>query len=285
MIILTLQQLLYIKKISDCRSINKASQILHISQPALTKQLQLLENELGVLLFTRNKHGMELTKDGEDFVSQAKILLKEANCLQQKYTFANSKNKVLNIGALPSISTYVLPKITRKLKSKGFEINVTILNTSAEIENLFDERKIHAGFIQNTDKNISAHFVLEEPYYVIMHDSHRLAKEKYIKLEQLADQKIILPSNPCDIRDSISGFFKNNNIPLDNYMEFSQNEPIIPFVLATSGLTILPQMLVENNIEGLTCIPFSDSSFKREIYLLSYIDDIIDAVVYDVTYI
>ena len=98
MIILDIRQLTYFVEISEQKSYTKASQRLNVSQPALSKSVQRLEDELGVNLFLRTPGKIELTNDGVEVLNNAKELVDYFNLMQKK--MQNIKNK--------SVSTFSL---------------------------------------------------------------------------------------------------------------------------------------------------------------------------------
>ncbi len=273
---MTLQQMLYVKIIAKTQSINKASQVLHLSQPALTKQLKLLENELGAILFERNQSGVRLTNEGVIFLNEAKKILNGVNSLSQQ--FSDSKTKVLHIGALPSLSTYLLPNVLTSLQSLGYKTNLMVTNTSDEIGRLFFERKIDAGFAQDIEENEYAYPILDEPYYLVLAATNSLAYRESIEFEELKKQIMILPSYPCDIRKAIDNYLSKYGIALEASIEIGQNEPILALIKANGGLTILPEMMVRNLNNDLKAIPFKDKGFGRKLSLLTYTKKLKDLI-------
>lgn len=265
---MNLQQLYYVKKIAESKSINEASKVLHISQPALTKQLKLLENELSIALFERSKNGVRLTNEGNLFLIEAEEILNRVDSLKQY--FLEPKTKVLNIGTLPSIATYFLPDVIKKMNDQGYKANLLIVNTSDEIKSLLSEGKIDAGFGQDVGANDYVHPILIEPYYIVVPDSNPLANYQSISLCELASQNIILPSLPCDIRKALNYYLEQQGITLENTVEVGQNEPILSLVKAGIGLTILPEMAISNLNKDIKAIPLRNKEFTRSISLLTY---------------
>lgn len=265
---MNLQQLYYVKKIAESKSINEASKVLHISQPALTKQLKLLENELSIALFERSKNGVRLTNEGNLFLIEAEEILNRVDSLKQY--FLEPKTKVLNIGTLPSIATYFLPDVIKKMNDQGYKANLLIVNTSDEIKSLLSEGKIDAGFGQDVGANDYVYPILIEPYYIVVPDSNPLANYQSISLCELASQNIILPSLPCDIRKALNYYLEQQGITLENTVEVGQNEPILSLVKAGIGLTILPEMAISNLNKDIKAIPLRNKEFTRSISLLTY---------------
>lgn len=263
MIRLNLQQMNYVKVIAETKSINKASKVLHISQPALTKQLKLLEDELETTLFERNKNGCELTKEGESFLNEAEIILNQVHSLKQQFIEKREK-KVINIGALPSIATHFLPAIVQKLNKLGYKINIHITDTSNQIQSLLFNRKIDAGFGQDLEEREHVYSILIEPYYVIVPNTSPLTKALSISLSELTNQNMILPTLPCDIRKSLDDYLNRQGIIIENIMEVGQNDSILSLVKNDVGLTILPEMTINALDKNIKAIPLKNKQFNTK---------------------
>ena len=82
---MTLQQLNYVCKIATCNSISMAAEELYISQPALTKALHELEEEIGIIIFQRTNKGIVVSKDGEIFLGYARQVLDQTSLIEEKY--------------------------------------------------------------------------------------------------------------------------------------------------------------------------------------------------------
>ena len=82
---MTIQQILYALTIAECGSMNKASEKLFIVQPTLTSAIQELEKEYGITIFLRKKTGIEITKEGDEFLGYARQVLEQANLIEERY--------------------------------------------------------------------------------------------------------------------------------------------------------------------------------------------------------
>ena len=82
---MTLQQLKYVCKMAECRSLSKAADELYVSQPSLTKALHELEEEMGITIFQRTNKGIVISKDGEIFLGYARQVLEQASLIEEKY--------------------------------------------------------------------------------------------------------------------------------------------------------------------------------------------------------
>ena len=98
---MTLMQLHYIITISETGSLNKAAELLYVSQPSLTNAVKELERELGITIFNRSGKGVTLTNDGTEFLLHAKQIYGQYESVMEKYGKGGSYKK--NLRYLPSI--------------------------------------------------------------------------------------------------------------------------------------------------------------------------------------
>lgn len=80
-----LQQLCYVIQVAESGSLTAAAEKLYVAQPSLSKSIAELEREMGITIFTRSRTGVELTEDGERFLSQARQVVEQANLLEAEF--------------------------------------------------------------------------------------------------------------------------------------------------------------------------------------------------------
>lgn len=90
---MTLQQLKYVVETADCGSITEAAKSLYISQPSLSLAIHELENEIGITLFTRKSRGVQLTAEGEEFLSYARQVVQETALIEDRYILNTTVKK------------------------------------------------------------------------------------------------------------------------------------------------------------------------------------------------
>ena len=86
---MTLKQLRYITAVADIGNITEAAKQLYIAQPSLTSAIQELEKEYGITIFIRNKKGIEITPEGEEFLGYARQVLEQTDLIDERYTGSN----------------------------------------------------------------------------------------------------------------------------------------------------------------------------------------------------
>ena len=115
---MTLHQLRIFEYVVKYMNITKASQALHISQPSVSQQLKLLEQEFGIQFLVRLSHGVELTAQGREFIDAVKPVLSQAANVENTFRNNSSTNQTgtLRVGASNNVSVNVLPKLLMAFK-------------------------------------------------------------------------------------------------------------------------------------------------------------------------
>lgn len=128
------RQLQYVVQLAEEGSFSALAQKLKITQPALSKQVLALENELGVRLFDRSSSPVMLTAAGEHFVRQARGLLHGQQQLQHTMEqFRNGQRSRLVIGATPFRSSYILPRLIRQLREQYPGVQVELIEEGSHL--------------------------------------------------------------------------------------------------------------------------------------------------------
>ena len=185
MIPFTLKQLQILKTIAIEKNFTKASEILYISQPSISKQIKNLEKNLDVLLINRKKNYLYLTENGKIFLEYAERIL--SLCEESYRILIDLKNinrGILRIGASQEIGTYLLPKILHLFSSNYPQINLKIqINSTKLIGKHILTNKIDIALIEDEisdqlKKKIKMEDFLTDPLQLIISKFHPFAKKK-----------------------------------------------------------------------------------------------------------
>lgn len=127
------RQLKYVIELSEALNFSQVAERLGISQPALSKQISSLENELGVKLFDRSAPHLKLSAAGEHFVSEAKkLLFKEDMLLRSMEEFKDGDRGQVVIGTTPFRGQYLIPETARKFKEKYPKVKIVLEEAGSE---------------------------------------------------------------------------------------------------------------------------------------------------------
>ena len=190
----------YFLTIAEEKNITKAAKKLHMSQPPLSRQLKLLEDELGVTLFERSKKKLELTKEGYYLKSRSEEILEliEQTEIQLKEMSKGVRGNI-NIGTIETAGLGVLPNWIAGFQKQFPEVKYSIWSgNSDEITEKLNRGLIDIGIIREPfNKEVYEYVSLEEePWVVLMNKEHKFAKEdrETISLDQIGSEPIIIPS-------------------------------------------------------------------------------------------
>ena len=271
---LNLRELTYILKISEVKNITKAANLLHITQPTLSRLVHDVEEDLGVKIFDRSTNPLTLTFAGEKYIESAKKILLEYENLKKEIRDINQHmTGRLRIGTSRDRASFMMPKILPIFCEKYPGIDVEIFTESGKrLQEALQDGKLDIVILPdtwhgmwknynfNSRKIYSEELVLatkagtiQEKYY------HKSAVgRKIIKTQALKNMKFFLLFKEHAMRTFCEQYFKAHKINPEIKMEFSSN--ITCYRMAAAGM-------------GVSLVPFlttlmSDSGGKVEIFYL-----------------
>ena len=177
-------------------SFTKASERLFITQPAVTKSIKELENQMGIKLFERNRSGISLTQAGavlfkytEKIFEMKKKLDYEISLLRE--SFAGN----LKLGASTTIGQYILPAILAQFNRQFPDIELSLLNKNTqEIERDVISREIDLGIIEGNSKRKELKYspFMQDEIVAVVHNSNKLCKKGSLTPEELKHVPLVL---------------------------------------------------------------------------------------------
>lgn len=191
-----LRRLSYFVAVAEEGSFRAAALALHVSQPPLTRQIQLLEQELGISLFKRGARGVSLTAAGEQFFRDAKRIIRlSAEAVDDALMAADGHLGRLDLGIFGSAIFYTIPRIVLDFRRRHPRVQVALhnLDRAAQLQAL-RERRLSAGFnwFFSGDGDIAREVLMAESLVVAVQESHPLAGRSRLVLEDLRHQPLIL---------------------------------------------------------------------------------------------
>lgn len=252
---------------ANLRSFSKASRATNISQPALSKHIQHLENDLGVSLFYRTPTGIELTEAGQRFYTRIRPVLDELTSIRQELRQFTQNNPIA-IGSLPSIATFYLPPRIKTLQEQSYSL--LIQNTSSELIKSLIEGRLDAGFVDKKyiERTLWSNDLFTESYYAVFPMSHPFQSTKSVKLMDLCGEPLIVHQGPCDSRSHIISNLESLGQKPNIIREVSFGDFIYGYVMAGLGITIVPQ-LVAQNLSHLELFTLPIEDLNRTISLVT----------------
>ena len=230
--------------ISETKNITKAAALLNIVQPAVSRQIHLLEDELGVELFERSRHGMHLTNEGKILEEYARRALKEIETAKIELTSSDGALKgSVNIGILSSLSELLSVALMRIIKEKYPNVNLKItVGYSGHLKEWLENGEIDVALIygSTSSKFLDMQSMVQEQLWLIGSSQANLSAEQSIELKDISQYDLILPYAPHRLRTLIEQGFHKAKYELKISAEVNDLAVQKQLVKEGFGYTILP---------------------------------------------
>lgn len=244
-----LRHLRYFVAVADEKNFTRAAERLHIAQPPLSRQIQQLEEELGVVLIEKGSRPLRLTEAGKFFHAHAQELLDKATDLKTMTLRVGQIDRKFAIGFVASTLYGLLPEIVRRFRHRfeSVEISFHEMTTMEQLQAL-KEGKIDVGFgrLKYEDPAIRRIVLREEALIVALPVGHRLAAmERPLTFSELAKETLLVyPKTPRpSFADQVLATFRERNLVPQQVQEVRELQIAIGLVGAGQGIAIVPQSL------------------------------------------
>ena len=267
---MTLTQLNYIITIAETKSINKAAELLYVSQPSLTSAVQELEKELGIILFNRSGRGVTLTNDGAEFLLYAKQLYGQYETILEKYGENGSLKKKFGVSTQHySFAVKAFVDMAKQFDMSKYEFAIRETKT-AEVISDVSTMKSEIGVLYLSDFNrksmekllrsagLEFHHLIDCQAYVYLWKNHPLAKEESISFSQLSDY----PCLAFEQGDNSSFYFAEEILSTNEYpriIRANDRATMLNLMVGLNGYTLCSGIICEElNGNEFAAVPFRD---------------------------
>jgi len=261
-------------KLSETLNFRKAADEIYIAQPALSRQIMALEEELGVVLFDRNKRNVALTTAGEYFREECERILEDFERVKQRTSqIHKGEGGEIKIAHSSSSMQFLLPNILAKIQAE-MPLMKTNLNETTNLYgiNALINRTIYVAFGPNmiVPKELNTRTIYVENFVIILPQNHHLDVTNFESLVQLADENFILPP-----RNESSGYVESLEalcqsygfIPKVAYQSCNSNT-VLRLVEAGLGISIEPKSALSGQNMNVKFIELNNISLKASMLML-----------------
>ena len=221
---------------------------VHIVQPALSRQIRALEEELGLRLFERDRRRVALTPAGAVFLEEARSVLEHvARAVEAAQRADRGELGSLRIGYVPAMVSTGLPEMVRRFRERYPDVDVRLqeMTPAMQVESLLRER-VDVGFVRGPihEPALETQTVLEEPLVAALPSGHRLGRHKRLRLAMLADEPFVLQARSFGpgSHDQILAVCRSAGFSPRVVQEGSQAE-VASLVASGAGVAIVPASL------------------------------------------
>jgi DNA-binding transcriptional LysR family regulator len=259
-------------KIAETRNFTRAANDLHVSQSALTVQVQQLEETLGVRLFDRNKRGVTLTAAGKDVFGPLQRLFNDAQTIvEHARDLSSASTGFVSIAALPTVCAGPLPELVRSFIESYPGIRVQISDVIAErVREAVLKREVDFGIgtLNGKDAELRATPLFQDRLVVFTPRGHPLAEKRTVTLREASAHGLILPGRASSVRDAVEAIAHRERLLLDIRYETNFMPSALAFVRANLGIAILPETAAGADTPDFIKVPLNNRFAIRQIELL-----------------
>jgi DNA-binding transcriptional LysR family regulator len=246
------RQLEMFRAVAEDGGFTRAAQRLRVSQSAVSRQVKLLEDELGGRLLHRSGKGVSLTAQGE-------LLLKAANRIHrdiQEVAWQISETQklqrgLLSLGGGMTVCMYVLPRVLKKFRSLYKEVDLYVTSgTSETILRLMRNHQVDLGLLTLpvVAADLEVHPALKEEMVVVTAPRHPLTRERTVEARSLGRYPLILFERGSNTRKVLDEFFLEEEVPANIAMETENVEIIKAMVASGLGVSLIPYAAIARDM-------------------------------------
>lgn len=281
---MTLQQIFYALTISQMGSMNKAAEVLFISQPSLTSAIKELEREVGINIFLRTSKGVSETNEGADFLMYARQVYQQYELLAQRYGKKGNIKRRFSVSTQHySFAVKAFVETVKQVDSSEYEFavcetktydvihNVGTLKSEIGILYLSDfNRKVLSKFLREND--LQFHHLIDCKAYVYIWKNHPLAKKTSINMNDLEQY----PCLSFEQGDNSSFYFAEEILSENIYnrsIRACDRATMLNLMIGLNGYTLCSGIICEElNGSEYIAVPFEDDEiYKNSIMEIGYI--------------
>lgn len=261
---LTFSSLEYFQKVAELEHMTRAAKALHIAQPALSRTIQNLENELDVKLFDRQGRSIRLTRDGHILLKHADNFLKEYAEMQQEFKDSRDLQQ-MTVRLFIQTATKLIPSFLKEFKREHPEAIVELVNPNLAAQ--ANEPDLFLYSSTNHIEKENSIMLFRESLVMVLPKTNRHARLPYINLADFSAMKYIAPPRGFVLRDTLEFFCNKAGFTPKVVMESDNPETIREFVMAGLGIALVPQMTWYNAFKDLAALAIGDIDCHRYLNL------------------
>jgi len=275
---MNLRDLQYIIAVAETRHFGAAAQRCFVSQPTLSGQIRKLEEELGVTLFERSNRSVEITPVGVAILAHARQLMEQADAIQQlARAHQDPLAGPLRLGAIPTLSPYLMPLILPALKKSLPQMQLVLSEelTDTLLERLHNH-EIDAALLATPveDPQLTATPLFEEPFWVAYPPTHRFyTRERITRRDLEGENLLLLAEGHCLARQAMEVCRIRERAAQGELADLraASLETLIQLVAAGFGVTLVPALAMRGSWtsgSGVVAQPLAIADASRRVALV-----------------
>ena len=267
------KQLRALLVVAETGSVTRAAELLNLVQPAVTRQLRMLEDDVGAVLFHRGRQGMELTEAGRTLVDYARRALDQLDRARAELKpDAGQLGGIVSVGLLPSVCDLLSSRLVSEVSrtQPGIRIRI-VMGYAGHLQQWLESGEVDLALLYDPapspDRMVRP--LLEESLWVVGLPKSGLNEQTPIHISDLSNQPLILPGASHGLRTLVEHACAAQSVRLNVVAETNSMSVQKSLVLGGHGWTILPSVAIVDDIATgkLAAAPFSAPTMQRKIVL------------------
>lgn len=249
---MNLRDLKYLVAVADTHHFGQAAERCFVSQPTLSGQIKKLEEELGVTLFERTKRSVVTTHLGDAIVTQARQVLEQADALRQlAQSYQDPLVGLLRMGAIPTLSPYLMPLILKPLKKQYPQIKLVLSEELTDtLLTRLGKHEIDAALLATPveDPDFESIPLFDEPFWLVHPRSHPLSeKKKIIQADLDGADLLLLAEGHCLAEQAMDVCHMQERSVQGDMADLraASLETLLQLVVAGFGSTLVPALALK----------------------------------------
>lgn len=273
-----LRQLRYFVAVAEERNFTRAAERLNMTQPPLSRQIQQIEESVGLPLFERGARPLKLTEAGRVFYAQAKRLLEESDeLLPLTRRLAQLAERIV-IGFVPSTLYGPLPDVIRAFREAAPLIQISLIEMfTIEQLSALKGGRIDVGFgrLRFDETQLAREVLVEEPLIAALPAGHALADTRPLTLDALSKETLIIyPSTPRpSYADQQLSAFRDHAVEPAAIHEVRELQTALGLVAAQVGVCLVPESVRGLRARGVTYRSLDDAQVSSPIIMSRRLQD------------
>ena len=256
----------------------KAATELYITQPAVSKHIQELEETYKTKLFERNGSKIALTPAGEILLKHTKEIFEIYREIDfEMSSFISERQGLLRLGASTTISQYIISPVLARFHQKQKDIKVNLLNGNTEqIENAFINKEIEIGIVEGQSKNQSIKYIpfLKDELVLVCSSKNPFVKQNEISVNDLKSMKFITRERGSGTLEVIEFALKNVGLKFSDLqieMQLGSTESIKSYLLNSDCFAFMSIHAVSKELKNkeLIVLDVEKLSIERYFYIIT----------------
>lgn len=259
--------------LAETGSFKKAADAVHRSPSAVSMQIKLLEDQLGIALFHRTTRRVRLTQEGELLLGSAQRAMAElAGGLRRVRKAVDLQTGHLSLGCVPSVAASVLPSVLSAYQRTYPAIRITLRELASEdLLRAISRQEVEFGIGPGVPRAGEFLFqpIATDPIYALVPTTYEISSRDEITVEQLAALPVLMYSRTAALRGNLERVLAARGLEFDIRYEILHAHTLVAFARAGLGVAILPKVTIPERLGSkLRALRIVEPALERSLDLI-----------------